>query len=27
MRTGQITGVVDRPDFTQERLMSLAMTG
>jgi ABC-type sugar transport system ATPase subunit len=27
MRTGQLTGVVDRPDFAQERLMSLAMTG
>jgi len=27
MRTGHLTGVVDRPDFAQERLMSLAMTG
>jgi ribose transport system ATP-binding protein len=27
MRTGQLTGVVHRPDFAQERLMSLAMTG
>jgi rhamnose transport system ATP-binding protein len=27
MRTGQLTGVLDRPDFAQERLMSLAMTG
>lgn len=27
MRTGRLAGVVDRPDFAQERLMSLAMTG
>jgi ABC-type sugar transport system ATPase subunit len=27
MRTGQLTGVIDRPDFAQERLMALAMTG
>ena len=27
MRTGQVTGVVERADFGQERLMSLAMTG
>jgi ABC-type sugar transport system ATPase subunit len=27
MRTGQLTGVIDRAEFTQERLMSLAMTG
>jgi ribose transport system ATP-binding protein len=27
MRTGQLTGVIDRPDFAQECLMSLAVTG
>jgi ABC-type sugar transport system ATPase subunit len=27
MRSGGLNGIVDRPDFAQERLMSLAMTG
>jgi ABC-type sugar transport system ATPase subunit len=27
MRSGGITGIVERADFAQERLMSLAMTG
>ncbi len=27
MRTGQLTGVIERREFSQERLMSLAMTG